>query len=161
MAATTGYRSWRVQCDTQVSNFCFTFYKIWVKKEWGHEVLWSYLRTPTLRVRVQLFLVHEFSFTDIFNDTVILESSYIEENFFVLLPFFMAVATYCYYEKVRRTMRTEIVSYFLKQQTHVHRTASILKHCIPNIKFLECTLLTFTSLKQCNIILSLNSINIP
>ena len=114
-----------------------------------------------MRVRVQLFLVHEFSFTDIFNDTVILESSYIEENFFVLLPFFMAVATYCYYEKVRRTMRTEIVSYFLKQQTHVHRTASILKHCIPNIKFLECTLLTFTSLKQCNIILSLNSINIP
>ena len=26
----------------------------------------------------------------------------------------MAVATYCYYEKVRRTMRTAIVSYLLK-----------------------------------------------
>ena len=28
----------------------------------------------------------------------------------------MAVATYCYYEKVRRTMRTGIVSYLLKQK---------------------------------------------
>ena len=27
----------------------------------------------------------------------------------------MAVATYFYYEKVRRTMRTEIVSYLFKQ----------------------------------------------
>ena len=26
----------------------------------------------------------------------------------------MAVASYCYYEKVRRTMRTAIVSYLLK-----------------------------------------------
>ena len=31
-----------------------------------------------------------------------------------LLPFYMAVTTYCYYEKVRRTMRTAIVSYLLK-----------------------------------------------
>ena len=31
-----------------------------------------------------------------------------------LLPFYMAVATYCYYEKVRRTMRTATVSYLLK-----------------------------------------------
>ena len=30
-----------------------------------------------------------------------------------LLPFYVAVATYCYYEKVRRTMRTAIVSYLL------------------------------------------------
>ena len=30
-----------------------------------------------------------------------------------LLPFYMAVATYCYYKKVRRTMRTAIVSYLL------------------------------------------------
>ena len=40
-------------------------------------------------------LVHEFSFPDIF-----------------LIPFYMA--SYCYYEKVRRTMRTAIVSYLLK-----------------------------------------------
>ena len=31
-----------------------------------------------------------------------------------LLPFYMAVATYFYYEKVRRTMLTAIVSYLLK-----------------------------------------------
>ena len=31
-----------------------------------------------------------------------------------LLPSYMAVATYCYYEKVRRTMRTAVVSYLLK-----------------------------------------------
>ena len=31
-----------------------------------------------------------------------------------LLPTYMALATYCYYEKVRRTMRTAIVSYFIK-----------------------------------------------
>ena len=31
-----------------------------------------------------------------------------------LLPFYMAVATYSYYEKVRRTMRTAIVPYLLK-----------------------------------------------
>ena len=30
-----------------------------------------------------------------------------------LLPSYMAVATYCYYEKVRRTMRTTIVLYLL------------------------------------------------
>ena len=42
-------------------------------------------------------LVHEFSVTDIF-----------------LIPFYMAVASYCYYEKVRRTMCTAIVSYLYK-----------------------------------------------
>ena len=42
-------------------------------------------------------LIHEYSFTDIF-----------------LIPFYMAVAYYCYYEKVRRTTRTAIVSYILK-----------------------------------------------
>ena len=37
-------------------------------------------------------LVHEFSFTDIF-----------------LIPLYMAVASYCYYEKVRRIMRITTV----------------------------------------------------
>ena len=33
---------------------------------------------------------------------------------FYLIPFYMTVASYCYYEKVRITMRTAIVSYLLK-----------------------------------------------
>ena len=33
---------------------------------------------------------------------------------FFLISFYMAVASYCYYEKVSRTMRTAIVSYLLK-----------------------------------------------
>ena len=43
-------------------------------------------------------LVYEFFLTDIF----------------FLIPFYMAVASYCFYEKVRRTMRTVIISYLLK-----------------------------------------------
>ena len=38
----------------------------------------------------------------------------IKENVLWLLPFYMVVATYFYYEKVRRTMRTAIVSNLLK-----------------------------------------------
>ena len=37
----------------------------------------------------------------------------LKKRFFWLLPFYMAVGTYCHYEKVRRTMRTAIVSYVL------------------------------------------------
>ena len=33
---------------------------------------------------------------------------------FSLTPFYMTVASYCYYEKVHRTMRTAVVSYLLK-----------------------------------------------
>ena len=35
-----------------------------------------------------------------------------------LLTFYMVVATYFYYEKVRRTMRTAIVSNLFKQTVH-------------------------------------------
>ena len=35
-------------------------------------------------------------------------------HIFSLIPFYVTVASYCYYEKVRRTMRTAIVSYLLK-----------------------------------------------
>ena len=42
-------------------------------------------------------LVNELSFTDIF-----------------LIPFNTAVASYCYYEKVCKTMRTVIILYLLK-----------------------------------------------
>ena len=36
-----------------------------------------------------------------------------------LLPSYMALATNCYYEKVRRTMHTAIVSYLLKEEVVV------------------------------------------
>ena len=39
----------------------------------------------------------------------------LKKNSLWLLTFYMAVATYFYYEKVRRTMRTAIVSNLLKQ----------------------------------------------
>ena len=42
-----------------------------------------------------------------------LQSSYVKEKNLRLLPFYMAVATYFYYEKLRRKMRTAIVSYLL------------------------------------------------
>ena len=59
-------------------------------------------------------LVHEFSFTDFFNDINHgYRAAIIEKKYPWLLPFYMAGATYCYCEKVRRTMRTVIVSYFL------------------------------------------------
>ena len=38
----------------------------------------------------------------------------LKKNPLWLLPFYMAVATSCYYEKVRRTMRTAVISYLLK-----------------------------------------------
>ena len=42
------------------------------------------------------------------------EAAITKKNYLRLLPFYMAVAIYCYYEKVRRTMRIAIVSYLLK-----------------------------------------------
>ena len=38
----------------------------------------------------------------------------LKKSFLWLLPFYVAVATYFYYERLRRTMRTAIVSYLLK-----------------------------------------------
>ena len=37
-----------------------------------------------------------------------------KKNSLLLLPFFMAVVTYFYYEKVCKTMHTAIISYILK-----------------------------------------------
>ena len=39
-----------------------------------------------------------------------------KKNRLCLLPFFMAVTTYLYYENVHRTIRTTIVSYLLKMK---------------------------------------------
>ena len=40
----------------------------------------------------------------------------LKKNSLWLLPIYIAVATYCYYEKVCRTTRTAIVSYLLKRK---------------------------------------------
>ena len=56
-------------------------------------------------------LVYEISFTEIFN---VINHGYraaiSKENSSWLLPFYMAVATYFYYEEVHRTMRSVIVT---------------------------------------------------
>ena len=58
-------------------------------------------------------LVHEFSFIDIFNSIYHgYKAALLKKNPFWPLSFYMDVASYCYYEKVRRTIRTAIVLYF-------------------------------------------------
>ena len=56
-------------------------------------------------------LLYEFSFKDIFND---INHSYrtaiLKKHYLWLLPFYMAIATYYYYEKVNNA----IVSYLVK-----------------------------------------------
>ena len=57
MVVSAGYRARELQVNSsQQPNFDFRFYKICVQKQWGHQVLWYWLRTPTLVVRVQLRL---------------------------------------------------------------------------------------------------------
>ena len=59
-----------------------------------------------------MFLVHEISIAESFNDINHgYRAALLNKSSLWLLPSYMAVATYCYYEKVRRTMRTTIVSY--------------------------------------------------
>ena len=61
-------------------------------------------------------LVHEFFYPDFFNDIKYgYRGAILKKNYLWLLPFYMAVATYCYYEKVRRTMRISIVWNLLKK----------------------------------------------
>ena len=51
----------------------------------------------------------------IFNDIIHgYRAAWLKKNSLWLLLFYMAVASYCFYEKVRRTMHTAIVSYLLK-----------------------------------------------
>ena len=50
-------------------------------------------------------------FNDINHDY---RAAILKKNSLWLLPFYMAVATYCYYEKVHRTMRNAIVLHLLK-----------------------------------------------
>ena len=52
-----------------------------------------------------------FPVRDIFNDiNHYYRTAIMNKNSLWLLPFYMAMANYFYYEKVRRTMRTAIVS---------------------------------------------------
>ena len=55
----------------------------------------------------------------------------LKKNYLWLFPLNMVVATYLYYERVRRTMRTAIVSNLLNQ-----RTAHLFLK-VPNVKFFE------------------------
>ena len=55
-------------------------------------------------------LVNEFSFKDIFNNINHgYRAAILKKNSLWLLLFYMAVATYCYYEKAHTTMHTAIV----------------------------------------------------
>ena len=57
MVVSAGYRARELQVNSsQQPIFDFRFYKICVQKQWAHQVLWYWLRTPTLVVRVQLRL---------------------------------------------------------------------------------------------------------
>ena len=69
-------------------------------------------------------LIHEFSFADIFNDiNHDYRTGVLKKNSFWLLPFYVTVATYCYCEKVRRTMRNAVVSYLNKRESIKNRMA--------------------------------------
>ena len=62
----------------------------------------------------------------------------LKKNSLWLLPFYMAVATYCYYEKVHRTMRNAIVLHLLKSVDKnviirsSHRRCSLRKGVLRN-----------------------------
>ena len=54
----------------------------------------------------------------------------LKKNSLCLLPSFTVVATYCYYEKVRRTMGTAIVSYLLNSNIFLlHNFLYFLEQC--------------------------------
>ena len=65
-----------------------------------------------------------------------------------VLPLNKAMATYCYYEKVRRTMRTVIVSYLLKtiftsgsnlNSLLCRNKTKLLPNSYPGVMELKCT----------------------
>ena len=78
----------------------------------GHSLryIYSLLVTKNHRNIRPRCLVHEFFFTDINHGY---RAAILKKYSLWLLPLYMFVATYFYYEKVRRTMRTTIVSNLL------------------------------------------------
>ena len=55
---------------------------------------------------------------------MVTEQLWLKKNSPWLIPFHMALATYCYYEKVRRTMRTAIVSHLLNVENEIANKSS-------------------------------------
>ena len=79
------------------------------------QYIYSVLVTKNHRNIQSRRLVHEFFFTNIFLTILIsYGADILKKNVLWLLLFYMVVATYFYYEKVRRMMRTAIVSNLLK-----------------------------------------------
>ena len=75
------------------------------------QYIYSVLMTKNHRNLQSKCLVHGFSFTDIFNDINHgYRAAILKKKVLLLLLFYMVVVTYYCYEKVRRTMRTVIVS---------------------------------------------------
>ena len=74
-----------------------------------------------------------------------------KENPLWLLPFYMAVATSCCYEKGRKTMRTAIVSCLLKLYKHFQKKKSTSeKKLIQNYSNqIEIQILTTYHLEKC------------
>ena len=80
-------------------------------------------------------LVYEFCFTDIFNDiNQGYRAAILKNNSLWLLQFYMAVAAYCYYEKVRKMMRSTslnklsaVLSVFLPYFSNYSQFAKRLK----------------------------------
>ena len=70
-----------------------------------------------IRSPIKVYLVYEFTFTDVFNDINHgYRAAILKKSSLWLLPFYMAVAIYCYYKNVRRTIPIAIVSYLLKKE---------------------------------------------
>ena len=81
------------------------FYNIFIRCLWLRIIRRSEQRVQFMNFPSQIFL------TDINHGY---RAAILKKSYFWLLPSYMVVATNCFYEKVRRAMRTTIVSYLLK-----------------------------------------------
>ena len=81
------------------------FYNIFIRCLWLRIIRRSEQRVQFMNFPSQIFL------NDINHGY---RAAILKKSYFWLLPSYMVVATNCFYEKVRRAMRTTIVSYLLK-----------------------------------------------
>ena len=81
------------------------FYNIFIQCLWLRIIRRSEQRVQFMNFPSQIFL------NDINHGQ---RAAILKKSYFWLLPSYMVVATNCFYEKVRRAMRTTIVSYLLK-----------------------------------------------
>ena len=85
-----------------------------------------------------------FSSQILFNDIDhVCRAAILKKNYMWLLPFYMVVATYFYYEKVRRTMRTAIVSNLLKYSVVSLDSTSSQEFIVIQSTLLGCFTVTF------------------